>query len=127
MMMLWTLAGLFGISIILLVISISRTSQKSKSQHKQIDLIHIETMKEINALQESIRNIELDLEVIMKEAGVQLSSEEKVFMREVLDLANRNYSTESIADMKQVSIEKIEQVLAPYRTIKEGRKVANEI
>ncbi|MCM3728246.1 hypothetical protein M3226_21580 [Neobacillus cucumis] len=125
-MMVWTLAGLFGISVLLLVISIYRTSQASKAEHKQIDLIHISTMKEINAIQDSIRNIELDIEVVMREAGVQLTSEEKVFMREVLDLANRNYSTESIADMKQVSVEKIEQMLAPYRTLKEGRKVANE-
>ncbi|TWE01770.1 hypothetical protein FB550_105138 [Neobacillus bataviensis] len=125
-MMVWTLAGLFGISVILLVISIYRTSQSSKAEHKQIDLIHISTMKEINAIQDAIRNIELDIEVVMREAGVQLTSEDKVFMREVLDLANRNYSTESIADMKQVSVEKIEQMLAPYRTLKEGRKVANE-
>jgi hypothetical protein len=125
-MMLWTLAGLFGISVILLVISIYRTSHASKAEHKQIDLIHISTMKEINSIQDSIRNIELDIEVVMKEAGVQLSSEEKVFMREILDLANRNYSTESIAQMKQVSVDEIEQVLAPFRTLKEGRKVANE-
>ena len=124
--MLWTLAGLFGVSIILLVISIMRTSKKTKAQHNQIDMVHISTMKEINAIQDSIRNIELDLEVVRKEAGVQLSSEEKILMREVLDLANRNYSTESIAEMKQVSQEKIEQMLAPYQTLKEGRKVANE-
>ncbi|MEH7419315.1 hypothetical protein V7266_29230 [Neobacillus drentensis] len=125
-MMLWTLAGLFGISVILLVISIYRTSLVSKAEHKQIDLIHISTMKEINAIQDSIRNIELDIEVVMREAGVQLTSEDKVFMREVLDLVNRNYSTESIAEMKNVSVDTIEQMLAPYRTIKEGRKVANE-
>jgi hypothetical protein len=125
-MMEWTLAGLFGISIIMLVISISKTSKQSKAEHKQIDLIHISTMKEINAIQDSIRNIELDLEVVMKEAGVQLSPEDKVFMREVLDLTNRNYSTESIAEMKQVSVNELEKMLAPYRTIKEGRKVANE-
>ncbi|ULT54755.1 hypothetical protein L1999_16545 [Neobacillus drentensis] len=125
-MMEWTLAGLFGISIIMLVLSISKTSKQSKAEHNQIDLIHISTMKEINAIQDSIRNIELDLEVVMKEAGVQLSSEDKVFMREVLDLTNRNYSTESIAEMKQVSVNELEKMLAPYRTIKEGRKAANE-
>ncbi|MEH7097360.1 hypothetical protein [Neobacillus vireti] len=125
-MMEWTLAGLFGISIILLVLSISKTSKQSKAEHNQIDLIHISTMKEINAIQDSIRNIELDLEVVMKEAGVQLSAEDKVFMREVLDLKNRNYSTESIAEMKQVSVNELEKMLAPYQTIKEGRKVANE-
>ncbi|MEH7120969.1 hypothetical protein V7128_26705 [Neobacillus vireti] len=125
-MMVWTLAGLFGISIILFIISMYKTSQQSKAEHKQIDLIHISTMKEINAIQDSIRNLELDIEVVMKEAGVQLSTEDKVFMREILDLANRNYSTESIAEMKQVSVDVIEQMLSPYRTLKERRRVANE-
>lgn len=124
--MAWTLAGLFGISVLLLIFSIMRSSQTAKKEHNQIDLIHISTMKEINALQESVRNIELEIEVVMKEAGIQLSSEEKRLMREVLDLYRRSYSIESIAEMKQVPVNKIEQILAPYQQVKgEGRKVTN--
>jgi hypothetical protein len=123
----WTLAGLFGISAILLIVSIVKASHTSKVEHNEINLIHISTMKEINAIQESVRNIELDIEVVINEAGIQLSSEEKLFMREVLDLYKRNYSIESIAEMKQVPVSEIEQLLAPFQKLKdEGRKVVNE-
>lgn len=84
-------------------------------------------MKEINDLQESIRNIELDMEVAMNEAGIQLSPKEKILMRDVLDLYKRKYSFESIAEKHQVPVEEIKQLLAPYLTAKiERRKVANE-
>ncbi|MEH7438606.1 hypothetical protein V7182_14130 [Neobacillus drentensis] len=123
----WTLISLFVVSVLLLIFSILKTNHAAKVEHKQIDLAHISTMKEINTIQESIRNMELDMEVVMKEAGVQLSSNEKLFTREVLDLYKRNYSVESIAEMKQVTISEIEQLLIPYQHLKdEGRKVANE-
>ncbi|MCM2532735.1 hypothetical protein NDK43_10505 [Neobacillus pocheonensis] len=123
----WTLGGLFGISAILLVISISKSLRASKVEHNQIDMVHISMMKEINSIQESIRNMELDIEVVMNESGIQLTSEEKLFMREILDLYKRNYSIESIAEMKQVTESEIEQLLAPFRKLKdERRKVANE-
>jgi hypothetical protein len=123
----WTLGGLFGVSAILLVISILKSSHALKVEHKQIDMVHIDIMKEINAIQESIRSIELDIEVVMNEAGISLSTEEKLFMREILDLYKRNYSLESIAEMKQVTVNEIEQMLAPFQKLKdERRKVANE-
>jgi hypothetical protein len=123
----WTLTGLFVVSLLLLIFSILKTNRAANVEKKQIDLAHISTMKEINALQESIRNMELDMEVVMKETGVQLSTEEKVFTREVLDLYRRNYSIESIAEMKQVNENEIKQLLVPYQHLKdEGRKVANE-
>lgn len=123
----WTLAGLFLLSAILLTISLLKSNRAAKEEHKQIDLIHIATMKEINALQESIRNMELDMEVITMDAGIQLSAEEKLLKREVLDLYRRNYSIESIAEMKQVPESEIEQLLAPFQEVKdEGRAAANE-
>ncbi|MDQ1145749.1 hypothetical protein QE429_002576 [Bacillus sp. SORGH_AS 510] len=123
----WTLTGLFVVSLLLLIFSILKTNHAANVEKKQIDLAHISTMKEINALQESIRNMELDMEVVMKETGVQLSTEEIVFTREVLDLYKRNYSIESIAEMKQVNENEIKQLLVPYQHLKdEGRKVANE-
>ncbi|MED1471828.1 hypothetical protein P4U62_26430 [Bacillus salipaludis] len=122
----WTLAGLFGVSVLLLIISLTKTAQATKAQNKGIDLVHVEVMKEINDLQESIRNIELDIEVVMNEAGVQLSPKEKVFMREILDLYKRNYSIESIAERKQVSAEEIKELLAPYlRSKDERRSISN--
>ncbi|WP_053368549.1 hypothetical protein [Bacillus sp. FJAT-27245] len=123
----WTLAGLFVLSALLLIVSILRSTHAAKAQHNQIDQIHISIMEEINALQSSIRNIELDQEVFMKEAGIRLSSEERIFMREVLDLYERKYSIDSIAEMKNVDSGTIQNMLAPYQKAKvEGRKIANE-
>ncbi|MGX6443195.1 hypothetical protein ACWM35_08270 [Neobacillus sp. K501] len=123
----WTLAVLFAVSTLLLVISIVKTNQTAKVNHNQVDMVHISMMKEINTIQDSIRDLELDMEVVMKEAGIQLSPEEKLFMREVIDLYRRNYSIENIAEQKQVPMSEIEQLLAPYQKLKdEGRKVANE-
>jgi hypothetical protein len=122
----WTLFGLFLLSALLLVFSIVKTYRDSKLEKKQIDLVHVSMMKEINSIQDSIRDIELDIEVVTKEAGIQLSAEEKLFMREVIDLYRRNYSIESIAEMKEVPVSEIEQLLTPYLKIKdEGGLVAN--
>jgi hypothetical protein len=123
----WTLAILFVISALLLAFSIFRTIQASRKERKNIDMVHISVMKDINDLQDSIRNIELETEIIMNEAGIQIKRKEIVLMREVLDLYKRNYSIASIAEMKQISVEETEQILAPYLTSKdERRKVANE-
>lgn len=123
----WTLAGLFGISALLLIISIVKSSRASKVEQKEIDQVHITLMKEINAIQESVRDVELNIEVVMKDPGIQLSSEDQLFMHDVLDLYKRNYSIESIAGMKKVPESEIEQLLAPYQKLKEERrKVANE-
>jgi predicted RNA methylase len=123
----WTLAILFAISALLLIFSILRTVQASNAEKKRIDLVHISLMKDIDNLKDSLRNIELETEVIMQEAGMQLSRKDVVFMREVLDLYKRNYSIASIAEKQQVSVEEIEQMLAPYLTSKdERRKAANE-
>jgi hypothetical protein len=122
----WTLFGLFLLSALLLVFSIVKTYRDSKLEKKQIDLVHVSMMKEINSIQDSIRDIELDIEVVTKEAGIQLSAEEKLFMREVIDLYRRNYSIESIAEMKEVTVTEIEQLLSPYLKNKdEGGLVAN--
>ncbi|MFB3163442.1 hypothetical protein ABLO26_18995 [Neobacillus sp. 179-J 1A1 HS] len=122
----WTLFGLFLLSALLLVFSIVKTYRDSKAEKKQIDLVHVSMMKEINSIQDSIRDIELDIEVVTKEAGIQLSAEEKLFMREVIDLYRRNYSIESIAEMKEVPVTEIDQLLTPYlKTKDEGGQVAN--
>lgn len=123
----WTLALLFIISGALLIISISKSIQASRVEQKKIDLAHISVMKEINDLQDSVRNVELDIEVVMNEAGIQLSTNELHFRREVLDLYRRNYSIESIASKMQVQESEISQLIAPYQSPKnERRKVANE-
>lgn len=122
----WTLFGLFLLSAILLGFSLVKSYRDSKVEKKQIDLVHVSIMKEINSIQDSIRDIELDIEVVIKESGIQLSADEKLFMREVIDLYRRNYSIESIAEKKEVPETEIEQLLTPYLKIKdEGGLVAN--
>ncbi|NWQ44316.1 hypothetical protein MLOOGBEN_26875 [Bacillus sp. EB106-08-02-XG196] len=122
----WTLFGLFLLSAILLGFSLVKSYRDSKVEKKQIDLVHVSMMKEINSIQDSIRDIELDIEVVINEAGIQLSPERKLFMREVIDLYRRNYSIESIAEKKEVPETEIEQLLSPYLKIKdEGGLVAN--
>lgn len=124
----WTLAILFIVSALLLIISIIMTRRASKAEQKGIDMVHLSVMDDINNLQDSIQNLEFDIEIIMKEAGIQLSSENRAFMREVLDLYKRKYSIESIAAQKQVPENEIKQILSSYLGIKdEGGKVANEI
>ena len=123
----WTLAILFVISAILLAFSIFRTMQASLKERKNIDMVHISVMKDINELKDSIRNIELETEIMMHEAGVQFTRKEVVLLREVLDLYKRNYSIANIAEMKQITVEETEQMIAPYLTSKdERRKAANE-
>lgn len=123
----WTLAGLFIFSAVLLIISISKSFRASKTEQNSIDLVHISVMKEINDLKDSLRNLKLEMEVVTKEAGIQLSQKEITFMREILDLYKRNYSIESIAKEKQVPESEIRQLLAPYQTVRaERRKVAHE-
>ncbi|RST73138.1 hypothetical protein D4T97_014175 [Siminovitchia acidinfaciens] len=124
----WTLGGLFAASALLLIISGVKGRKASKEEQKEIDMIHISTMNEIKDIRESIRNLELDMDIVIKESGLQLSSQERTFMREVLDLYNRKYSIENIAAQKHVSEDEIRQIIAPYIAGKnERRKVAHEI
>ena len=92
----WTLIALIGISALLLIVSIAMNRKAEKQKHKEIDLVHVAVMKDIKDVHEQIRNIELDIEIVTKEAGIQLSPEEINLKREVLDLYKRKYSIQSI-------------------------------
>lgn len=117
----WTLIGLIGISALLLIVSISMNRKVEKQKQKEIDLVHVAVMKDIKDVHEQIRNIELDIEIVTKEAGIQLSPEEINLKREVLDLYKRKYSIQSIAEKKQVSETEVNQLLAPYLTLRDER------
>ncbi|WP_462413419.1 hypothetical protein [Neobacillus sp. Marseille-QA0830] len=118
------LAILFGGSAILLLVSIFMTKKAQIKENKQIDLIHVSVMKDVNEIRESIRNLELDLEVVTKESGLQLSEDERKLKREALDLYKRNYSIKSIAEMKELSEREVEYLLAPYLSEREERRQA---
>ncbi|MGP7815736.1 hypothetical protein [Niallia sp. 01092] len=124
----WTLAILFGAALLLFILSIVKSQQSSKAEQREIDMIHFSVLDEVEQLQKQLRNVELDLEIIEKKAGIKLSSNERIMMREVLDLFKRNYSIESIAAEKNLSEMDVEHMLSPFLTAKEeGRKVANEV
>lgn len=123
----WTILGLFGVSVLFFIISIVKTNNTSKAEEERIDMVHISVMKEMKEVKESIHQLELDNEVIMKEAGVSLSPDDKILKREILNFYKRGYSFESIAQMKGLSVNKVEELLAPFMTEKNERgKVANE-
>lgn len=127
-MMEWTLAGLFAVSGLLLIISFLSSRKASKARREEIDMLQITNMNEMNELRDMIQNMEHDINIVINKAGIQLSSEEREFLREVLDLYNRKYSIESIAQKTHMPENEIKQILAPYITSKsERRKVANEI
>lgn len=117
----WTLIALIGISALLLIVSIAMNRKVEKQKQKEIDLVHVAVMKDIKDVHEQIRNIELDIEIVTKEAGIQLSPEEINLKREVLDLYKRKYSIQSIAEKKQVSETEVNQLLAPYLTLRDER------
>jgi hypothetical protein len=117
----WTLIALIGISALLLIVSIAINRKAEKQKHKEIDLVHVAVMKDIKDVHEQIRNIELDIEIVTKEAGIQLSPEEINLKREVLDLYKRKYSIQTIAEKKQVSETEVNELLAPYLTLRDER------
>jgi hypothetical protein len=117
----WTLIALIGISALLLIVSIAMNRKAEKQKHKEIDLVHVAVMKDIKDVYEQIRNIELDIEIVTKEAGIQLSPEEINLKREVLDLYKRKYSIQTIAEKKQVSETEVNELLAPYLTLRDER------
>jgi LPS O-antigen subunit length determinant protein (WzzB/FepE family) len=126
-MMEWALIILFAAAVLLFILSfIKKDSVKVDSQLEQIASTFGD---EMNVLQEKIRNIEIDAEITVQEAGIlAMSSEKRNLLREVLDLHKRGYSFESIALKTKQSEEEIERMLTPYmKTTNERRNVANDI
>ncbi|WP_235848437.1 hypothetical protein [Litchfieldia alkalitelluris] len=124
-MMEWTLAILLGSAGILLLLSIVKTKQASNEEKREIDLVHIALTNELDQVRQHIRNIELDVEITAKEAGIHTSPTGRTLKREILDLYRRGYSIENISAEKKLTPNEVNQLLAPYLTSKdERRKVA---
>ncbi|MEE8672434.1 MAG: hypothetical protein SOH59_05830 [Heyndrickxia faecalis] len=123
--MVWTLVILFAVSVVLLIMSIFKTRNRAKEEQQELETVHLALMDEINHLKDGIRTLELEMDILEKEAGIQLSAFDKQFRLEVLDLYKRNYSIESIAEKKQVTKAEIEEILAPFMAAQNERsKVA---
>jgi hypothetical protein len=126
--MVWAIALLFAAAVVLLILSFSKNNQQSKSFEKQLEETTFTYMEEINKLQEQIRNLELDSEIIAVQAGLLNGSGQRILHREILDLYKRGYSAESIALKKQLSVDEIEQLLSPFKQLSdEGGNVAHDI
>ncbi len=125
----WVLVLLFAAAILLLILSFSKNNQASKNIDKQLEEITFTYMEEISKLQQQIRNLELDAEITAVQTGlIQDNGQQRVLYREILDLHKRGYSIESIALKKRLSVEEVEELLAPFKQVNnEGGTVAHDI
>lgn len=121
----WALVILFGVAVVLLVLSYRQTSKLAKEE-QQIERVSLSFMDEVYHLQQQIRNLDMDTEIIAQETGVlNGSSEKRLLVREVLDLYRRGYSFDSIASKKQLPKNEVKAMLSPYmKENDERRKVA---
>lgn len=113
---------LFGAAIVLLVLSFVQTKQSAAKLEQHIDQVSFSLMNEVNQLQQQIRNVEFDTEIIVHETGILAGSpEHRTILKEMLDLNKRGYSFESIAAEKQLTIQEVENFLSPYIKTKDER------
>lgn len=111
----WALAILLGAAIVLLILSFLKDKHDQQVEKQENDLFSISIMEEINQLHEKVRTIELDSEIAAHEAGISpATSNQRILLREVLDLYKRGYSFEGIAVEKEMQEEEIKQLLAPF-------------
>ncbi|RIW30903.1 hypothetical protein D3H55_16080 [Bacillus salacetis] len=121
----WVLAILFGSAAVLLILSFIKTTQSKSQLEQQIEHSSISLMNEVHELQKQIRNIELDAEITAKQSGsMEQNSQERLMLREVLDMHKRGYSADSIASKTGHMAHEIEKMLAPYKAKKMERSMA---
>lgn len=120
----WALSALFIVAALLFVFSYYKSKQAAKAEQREIDTVYMSMMEEVNKLQGQIRSLELESEINAQRSG--MTKEELHLLREILDLYKRNYTLEGIAAKFDLEQHEVEQLIAPYVTKNEGRKVANE-
>ncbi|WP_257008351.1 hypothetical protein [Bacillus sp. FJAT-45350] len=124
----WMLAIVFGAAIVLFILSFIYTKKASNEELRAVEQFSLTILNDMNKLQEHVRNVELDTEIMAKEAGLEVGSTEKRrILRDMLDMYRRGYSFESIAEKKKLPEAEVKHRLAPYMNV-EGvrRKVAND-
>lgn len=123
----WALAILFVTAICLLIFSLYKMKQTAVNEQKEIDGIYFSMLKENDALKNQMRNLELDIEVIAGQS-LDMSSSNRILLRELLDLYKRGYTFEGIAAEKQMDENEVKQLLAPFSVSRTERStVANEL
>ena len=121
----WALTGLFIVAVLLLIFSMYKNKQTSKIEQREIDTIYLTIMEEITKLQNQIRVLSIENDILSQKVG--LSNEEIELQRKLLDLYMKNFKIEIIAARFKLETTEVEKLLAPFMSLnKEGRKVANE-
>ncbi|MBW8351401.1 hypothetical protein K0H71_18445 [Bacillus sp. IITD106] len=122
----WVLAILFGAAVLLLILSFLQSMKSSSKLEQHMDQLSYSLLDDIHQLEQKIRILEIDAEITAQEAGIlPVSSEQRLLLRDMLDLHKRGYSFDSIAAKKQLNKDEVEGLLAPYIKAKDERsKVA---
>ena len=121
-MMEWTLAILFAVAVLLLILSFVTSRRSSKVANQQIDQIAINFSNEISQLQQKVRNVEIDTEITAQETGIFAGSpEQMLLLRDMIDLHKRGYSLENIASKHHLTPDEIDRLLGPYMKSKSER------
>jgi TolA-binding protein len=121
-MMGWVIAILFGTAVVLLILSFIKTTQSKSQLEQQMEHVSISVLNEVHELEKQIRNMQLDAEITAQQSGaMEASSEERLILRDMLDMHKRGYSIESIASKKQLPSTEVERMLMPYMTRKAER------
>jgi hypothetical protein len=118
----WVIAILFGTAVVLLILSFIKTTQTNSQLEQQIEHVSISVLNEVHELEKQLRNIQLDAEITAQQSGsLPAASDERVLLRDMLDLHKRGYSFESIAAKNKLTPNEVERMLAPYMTRKAER------
>ncbi|TMU88226.1 hypothetical protein FGG79_09045 [Bacillus sp. BHET2] len=111
----WIIAILFGAAVLLLIISLIKTTQSNSKLEQQIEHVSISVLNEVHELEKQLRNMQLDAEITAQQAGAApAASNERLMLREMIDLQKRGYSVESIAAQTKLKPNEVEHMLAPY-------------
>ena len=123
----WALAILLAAAVVLLILSFYISSKTTQEQKRENEVLSATFIKEVNQLKEQISSIELDLEIIAHEAKINSSSEQRIVLREVIDLYRRKYALKTIAAKTNLSESEIEKMIEPFKTTKPKRgNIADE-
>ncbi|HWK23096.1 MAG TPA: hypothetical protein VNS08_08705 [Ureibacillus sp.] len=121
----WALTGLFIVAVLLFIISMYKNKKSSNIEQREIDTVYMTIMEEVTKLQNDVRMLTLENEILSQKAG--LSNDEIELRRKLLELYKKNFNVEVMAARLKLETSEVEKLLAPYKALnKEGRKVANE-
>lgn len=121
----WTITALIIAAIILLIFSMYKNKEAFQKEQREIDIVHMSLMEEIRKLQDEVRLLNIENEILSEKMG--FNHDERELTRKLLELYLKNFTMEMIAARLHLEISEVEKLLAPYMSFKnEGSNVANE-